>query len=81
MKSESKFRQWANRDDGKHFRVGNLDIGALTVAGALVWITGLLLFQLYLKDLIHFGWALGTSVLGLGLFACGFAKDDRNRGT
>ena len=81
VKSQSKFRQWINRDDGKHFQVGNQDIGALTIAGALIWICGLLLFQLQSKDLIPAGWALATAIVGFVIFAFGFVRDSPQSGT
>ena len=81
MKSHSKFREWANRDDGRHFRVGNQNIGILTTSGALVWMAGFILFLLQEKGLISQGWALATCVVGVGLFGWGLERDSPESGT
>ena len=46
MERLTKLRQWVNRDNGRLFRVGNEDVGALEVAIVLGVIVVLLFLQL-----------------------------------
>jgi len=77
----SKFRRWANRDDGRLFQVGNESIGATTVAGVLVLIGALILWQLHSQVGIGSGWAIVASVSGLALLCVGGAAGGSGGGT
>lgn len=35
-----RIREWINRDDGKHYQVGNRSVGALETIGILILIVG-----------------------------------------
>jgi len=74
----SRFRQWINRDDGRFCRVGNRPLGGLEIAGTLLWIAALALWQLHDKVGIDKFWAIAAGIFGLILFAIGDmrSKDD-----
>ena len=63
----SKLRKWANRDDGRLYRVGNGPIGLTTAIGALSLIVALVLWQLHTEIGLSSMWTAGAAVLGIGL--------------
>lgn len=42
----TKARHWINRDNGRHFRIGNVDVGVLEVVTVIGVIVVLVLTQL-----------------------------------
>jgi hypothetical protein len=77
----SKFRKWANRDDGRLFQIGNESIGATTVVGVLVSISALILWQLHPQVGISSGWAIVVGVAGLALLFAGGTSGGSGGGT
>ena len=81
MKSASKLRLWINRDNGRYFRVGNEAISGLTVAGTVIGISTLVLWQLQAQALIPTGWALASSILAIVFFVLGHTNGSGQSGT
>jgi hypothetical protein len=67
----AKLKQRINRDDGRYYQIGNRPLGALEVAGLLVFVGALVLWQLHDKTGISSIWALAAGVVGLLLIILG----------
>jgi len=61
-------RERANRDDGRHFQVGNRQVGALEAIGLLFLVSGLALWQFHKKAELSIFWALGFGSGGLLIY-------------
>ena len=61
----ARLRKWANRDDGRLFRVGNEPLGVLTSIGATALVGALILWQL------DRAWAVFAGATGLILLIVG----------
>lgn len=59
LKILKALRERANRDDGRHFQVGNRQVGALEAIGILFLFIGLALWQFHEKAELSISWALG----------------------
>lgn len=68
-----RLRRWANQDNGRHFRVGNRPLGAIEVAGLLIFVGAIALWQLHVKAGISSVWALAAGAAGLFLAILGSA--------
>jgi len=69
----SELRQRVNRDDGKHFQIGNRAIGWVESVGLLSLICGILLWQLHSEIGLNGMWAAGAGTLGILLSILGNA--------
>lgn len=74
----SKIRKWANRDDGRFYRVGNENISATAIVGMLVLIGALVLGQIHARSGTSSVWAITVGALGLALLLKGLASGDSN---
>jgi hypothetical protein len=61
-------RERANHDDGRHFQVGNRQVGALEAIGILFLVIGLALWQFHKKAELSIFWALGFGSGGLLIY-------------
>jgi len=61
-------RERANRDDGRHFQVGNRQVGALEAIGILFLVIGIALWQFHKKAELSIFWALGFGSGGFFIF-------------
>jgi hypothetical protein len=71
MRTLKKIRLWINRDDGRHFRVGNRPLNALETTGLFFYICALVLWLLHSKTGLGVLWALVTGPIGLALYGAG----------
>jgi hypothetical protein len=74
----SKLRIWANRDDGRYFRVGNENLSWTTVLGVLALIAAVLLRGLVLDMGISAAWAYIPATIGALLLLWSAWRDHRN---
>lgn len=70
----SELRRRVNRDDGKLFQVGNRPLGWVEIIGMLLFIGGMLLWQLHEKAGLSWIWAAASGVLGFILSILGGAR-------
>ena len=75
MKEPFNLREWANRDDGKWFRIGNGPIGTWTVIGMLTFVASLVLFKAQPVLGIGKGWPIACLIVGLLLSYVGAKRD------
>ena len=80
MSGFSKLRQWVNRDDGRHYQVGNRDLGTLETIGYFICICSLFLWQLHSKTGVSSIWAYGAGVGGFLLALLGLCRTRRRPG-
>jgi hypothetical protein len=74
MDTLTRLRKWANRDDGRLYRVQNRSLGALETVGLLSFIAALILWQLHVKAGIGSAWAYSSGILGLVLATVGAVR-------
>lgn len=66
-----KVRQWVNRDDGRFYRAGNRRVGFVEAVGLLLFIAGLLLWQVHTQLGASVIWSYASGVVGLVLVFVG----------
>ena len=81
MHALSKLRQWVNRDDGRHYRIGNRRVGAVESIGLLLFVVALLLWQLHAKAGISSIWSYASGGVGLLLAIVGNRDSHDGSGT
>ncbi|PWK86695.1 hypothetical protein [Fulvimonas soli] len=64
MECLARLRRWANRDDGRHYRIGNRPIGALEATGLFTCIAAVALWQLHARAGIGGLWAYIAGAAG-----------------
>ena len=77
----SKVREWANRDDGRHYRVGNRTLNWIEIVGALLLIGALLLNQIQEVLGINRSWLVIMAIIGFVLLLAGGVKSRHSAGT
>lgn len=65
MRRTSRLRAWANRDDGRFFRVGNTRLRPSVAAGALLWLAALVVLQFARVGAIAWAWPMALALLGV----------------
>lgn len=60
-----KLRQRLNRDDGNLFQVGNRPLSRGEIVGMLLFVGGILLWQIPAEGGLSWIWAAASSALGL----------------
>lgn len=71
MKAFAKFRHWINRDDGRLYRAGNRRVGFVEAMGLLLFIAGLLLWQVHTHLGVSVVWSYASGMAGLALVFIG----------
>ena len=81
MRNLAKVRQWANRDDGKYYRVGNRSLNWLEVIGALLLLGSLVFSQICTTLGINGYWLVMLAAIGFLVLLVGSVKSGREAGT
>lgn len=71
MESLSRLRRWANRDDGRLYRIGNGPIRLSSLIGVLLLVGALLLSQVQFLPVITSTGTIVAGVVGLVLLVVG----------
>ena len=71
MKAFAKLRQWTNRDNGRFYRANNRRLGGVETVGLLLFVAGLLLWQIHAKFGISSVWSYSAGAVGLLLAMVG----------
>jgi hypothetical protein len=77
--NKGKIRKWINRDDGRHFQVGNYNLNGIEILGWILIITcfvGLALTQHTLNQR-HKYISIGIGIIGFALYMLGIHKNDK----
>lgn len=80
MRYLSELRRRINRDDGRLLQVGNHPIGWVEGVGLLLFVGGILLWQLHAKTGLSEIWAAVAGALGFLLCILGNAGKGRDSG-
>ena len=78
MRFLARPRQWANRDDGRFYRVGNGPLGAVEAAGLLIGVGAVASWQFHVDAGLGIRWVLGAGGIGLPLAIVGDAGDNHD---
>jgi len=65
MNAFAKVRHWVNHDDGRFYRAGNRLVGFVEVVGLLLFIAGLLLWQVHTQLGASAVWPYASGAVGL----------------
>jgi hypothetical protein len=80
MSRFSRLRQWVNRDDGRHYQVGNRNLGTLEAIGLVISTCSVFLWQLHSEIGVGSMWAYGAGLGGFLLALLGLCRTRRRPG-